>query len=240
MNSAFQLWVYLAASPLLWLTLTLVAYVVAVRVSAAFSNHPLANPLPIAIALVVGALMLTNTPFETYFEGAQFIHFLLGPAVVALSVPLMENWTRVRRSAVPIALALAAGSTTAVVTAVGIAALLGAPPAVLASVAPKSVTAPIAMGIAAALGGIPALTALLVVFTGITGAVMVTPLMNALGIKDRAARGFAAGVAAHGLGTARAFQVNELAGTFAGIGMGLNGILTALLVPLLARLFAGN
>jgi putative effector of murein hydrolase len=102
------------------------------------------------------------------------------------------------------------------------------------------VTTPIAMGIAGELGGIPTLTAVLVIFTGVLGAVMVTPLMNALGIRDYAARGFAAGVGAHGIGTARAFQVSELAGTFAGLAMALNGILTALIVPFAIHLFRGG
>ncbi len=240
MNPATDLWVYLAASPLFWLALTLAAYVVADRIARHFNRHPLANPVVIAVALVIAALQVSATPFETYFEGAQFVHFLLGPATVALAIPLVENWSRVKRSAVPIAVALVAGSITAVGTAVGIGALLGARPAILASLAGKSVTTPIAMGIAEQLGGIPTLTAVLVIFTGVLGAVMVTPLMNALRIRDFAARGFAAGVGAHGIGTARAFQVNELAGTFAGLAMGLNGILTALIVPLLAHIIAGR
>ena len=158
---------------------------------------------------------------------------------MALAIPLVENWRRVKRSALPILIALLAGSVTAVGSAVGIGALLGASPPILASLAGKSVTTPIAMGIAEQLGGIPTLTAVLVIFTGVLGAVMVTPMMNLLRIHDYAARGFAAGVAAHGIGTARAFQVNELAGTFAGLAMGLNGILTALIVPLLAHFLVG-
>ncbi len=240
MTRVSELWVYLAASPLLWLTATLAAYAIAVRIAGALSLHPLANPVVIAVALLIAALKLTGTPFETYFEGAQFVHFLLGPATVALAIPLIENWERVRRSALPIAIALLAGSLTAVISAVGIAALFGAPPQILASLAPKSATAPIAMGVSEALGGIPALTAVLVVFTGVTGAVVVTPLMNALRIRDYAARGFAVGVTSHGIGTARAFQVDPLAGTFAGLAMALNGILTAFVVPLLAPLFGGS
>ena len=122
-------------------------------------------------------------------------------------------------------------------SAVAVAALLGAGPATLASLAPKSATTPIAMGVAQAIGGIPALTAVLVILTGIIGAIAVTPLMNRLGVRDPAARGFAAGVAAHGIGTARAFQVSETAGTYAGLGLALNGLATSLLVPLLFRLF---
>ena len=238
-NPAVDLWVYLSTSPLSWLTLTLAAYVIADWIARRLNRHPLANPVVIAVALVIVALQVSSTPFEVYFEGAQFVHFLLGPATVALAIPLVENWKRVRRSALPILIALFAGSATAVGSAVGIGALLGASPPILASLAGKSVTTPIAMGIAEQLGGIPTLTAVLVIFTGVLGAVMVTPTMNALRIKDFAARGFAAGVAAHGIGTARAFQVNELAGTFAGLAMGLNGITTALIVPILAHFLVG-
>ena len=239
MTTAHGLWVYLSTSPLLWLTLTLAAYAIADTVNKAFRRHPLANQVIIAVALVIAALEISKTPFDTYFEGAQFVHFLLGPATVALAVPLVENWERVKRSLVPIAIALAAGSLTAIVTAVGTAALLGAPRPILASIAEKSVTTPIAMGIAEKIGGIPSLTAVLVILTGILGAILVTPLMDMLKVHDDAARGFAAGVASHGIGTARAFQVNDLAGTFSGLAMGLNGILTAILVPLLAGLFGG-
>ncbi len=239
MNTVSDLWVYLAASPLLWLTVTLIAYGLAARVYTASGMAPIANPLVTATALIIAVLLITRTPYETYFEGAQFVHFLLGPTTVALAIPLVENIHRVRRSLIPIALALVAGSLTAVVSAVGVAALLGAPRSVLVSIAPKSVTAPVAMAISEGIGGIPALTAVLVIFTGITGALIARPLMNALGIKDYAARGFAIGVASHGLGTARAFQVSELAGVFAGLAMGLNGMMTALLLPLLAPLF-GN
>lgn len=227
-----EIWVYLSASPLLWLSATLIAYVVADALSARLDRHPLANPVVIAAAVLVGLLAVTQTPYPTYFDGAQFVHFMLGPATVALAVPLYRNIRLVRRSLLPMATALLAGSITAAASAVGIAWLFGAPGEVLASLAPKSVTAPIAMELARNLGGIASLTAVLVVATGIIGAIIVTPLMNALKIKNFAARGFAAGVASHGIGTARAFQVSELAGTFAGIAMGLNGALTSLLVLL--------
>jgi predicted murein hydrolase (TIGR00659 family) len=227
-----EIWVYLSESPLLWLTVTLIAYVGAERVSVHFKRNPLANPVVIAATLLVGLLVATKTPYGAYFDGAQFVHFLLGPATVALAVPLYRNIGTVRKSLLPMAAALLAGSVTAAVSAVAIAWALGAPPAVLASLAPKSATAPIAMELARNLGGIASLAAVLVILTGIIGAVVVTPLMNGLGIKDFAARGFAAGVASHGIGTARAFQVSELAGTFAGIAMGLNGALTSLIVLL--------
>jgi predicted murein hydrolase (TIGR00659 family) len=225
----YTIWVYLAETPLLWLTATLTAYALADRASRALGRNPLANPVVIAAGLLVALLLATGTPYADYFAGAQFVHFLLGPATVALAVPLWRSRAQVRRTLVPMVAALLAGSLTAVGSAVAIAWALGAPPAILASLAPKSTTSPIAMALAEPLGGIPSLTAVLVVLTGITGGITVTPLMNALGIRDYAARGFAAGVASHGIGTARAFQVSQEAGTFAGIALGLNGALTALL-----------
>lgn len=231
------LWVYLQEQPLTWLTVTIAAYALADYGAKAVGRHPAANPVVIAAALVIAALTVSNTPFDQYFEGAQFVHFLLGPATVALAVPLVENWPTVRRAAAPLFAALVAGSVVAVASAVSIGWALGLPRDVLVSLAPKSVTTPIAMGIASGLGGIASLTAVLVITTGIIGAMTITPLMNLLRVRDMAARGFAVGVAAHGIGTARAFQVDPVAGAFAGIGMALNGALTALIVPVLLKLF---
>lgn len=236
MTRVTDIWVYLAERPLLWLTVTLAAYAIADWISARFNRHPLANPVVIAAGLVITALKLSDTDFATYFEGAQFVHFMLGPATVALAIPLVENFDRVRKAALPILLALFAGSATAITSAVAVAWAFGAPRELLMSLAPKSVTTPIAMGLSQTLGGIPTLTAVLVIATGVLGAVIITPLMNVIGCKDPAARGFAVGLAAHGIGTARAFQVSEVAGAFAGLAMGLNGLATALLMPLLARL----
>jgi predicted murein hydrolase (TIGR00659 family) len=228
-----DIWVYLRTGPLLWLTVTLAAYVIAQWLYERARLNPLLNPVAIAVILLVALLSATGTPYQTYFEGAQFVHFLLGPATIALAVPLYSHFGTVRAVLLPMLVALIAGAFTAVVSAVGTAALLGASFETLASLAPKSVTTPIAMGISERIGGLPSLTAVLVILTGILGAMLATPLLNALGIRDWRARGFAAGVAAHGIGTARAFHVSELAGTFAGVAMGLNGLATALLVPLL-------
>ncbi len=230
----YRIWVYLSQTPLLWLTATLIAYVAGDAVSAHFKRHPLANSVVIAASLLIAVLLVTGTPYPVYFEGAQFVHFLLGPATVALGLPLWRYRFAVRRHLLPMLAALTAGSLTAIGSAVLIAWIFGAPREVLASVAAKSVTAPIAMALTESIGGIPALAAVLVVLTGILGSVIVTPLMNALKIRDFAARGFAVGVASHGIGTARAFQVSEEAGTFAGIAMGLNGAMTALVFAILA------
>ncbi|MGY2053006.1 LrgB family protein [Methylobacterium sp. JK268] len=231
MSQGFALWVFLAHSPLLWLTVTLLAYVVADRVSLATGRHPLANPVLHAVWMIGVVLYATATPYAVYFEGAQFVHFLLGPATVALAIPLYEHRATVLRALGPMLAALAVGSTVAIVTALLTARLMGVPRDVLVALAPKSVTASVAMGITQALGGDPTLTAVLVILTGILGAILVTPLFDRLGFTDWRARGFAAGLAAHGIGTARAFQVSEVAGTFAGIAMGLNALLTAVIVP---------
>lgn len=236
MSEIFRLWVYLSATPLLWLTVTLAVYVAADWASARSGRHPLVNPVLISIVTVAAVLAISGTPYRTYFEGAQFVHFALGPATVALAVPVYRHRALIRAKLAPILAALAAGSVTAIVSAVAVAAVFGTPDAVLKAIAPKSVTAGIAMGISETIGGEPALTAVLVIATGIMGAIIVTPLMNALKIRDYAARGFAVGLASHGIGTARAFQVDSVAGTFAGLAMALNGLLTALLVPLLIGL----
>lgn len=238
MTLATSLWVYLSGSPLLWLAVTLVAYSAADRAALASGRHPLANPVVIAVALIALVLLATRTPFETYFAGAQFVHFLLGPATVALAVPLWRMRREVRRALLPMAAALLAGSLTGILSAIACGWIAGAPAAILASVAPKSVTAGIAMGISEPIGGLAALTAVVVVATGVFGAVVAGPLFDLMGIRDARARGFAAGLAAHGLGTARAFQVDRTMGTFAGIALGLNGLMTAVLVPLVWRWLA--
>ena len=233
----FRLWVYLAETPLLGLTVTLVAYQIGATIYRKAGLNPLANPVLIAVILLVALLWTTGTDYRTYFDGAQFVHFLLGPATVALAVPLYRNLRSVRRQLLPLSLALLVGTVTAAGTAVGTAWLLGASEATLKSLAPKSVTTPIAMGVTEEIGGLPSLTAVLVILTGILGAVLATWTLNALRIRDWRARGFAIGVAAHGIGTARAFQVNEVAGAFSSLAMGLNGLATAILLPLLIRLF---
>ncbi|UCV02559.1 LrgB family protein [Dechloromonas denitrificans] len=229
-----EIWVYLSASPLLGLTITLLAYQGAFWIYQRSGSNPLANPVLIAVTALVGFLTLTATSYETYFAGAQFVHFLLGPATVALAIPLYTQFRRVRAMLLPVVVGLLAGSLTAVLSAVLVGRLFGASLSTQLSLAPKSVTTPIAMGIAERIGGIPSLTAVLVIVTGIIGAVGARYVFDAMKLRDPAIRGFAIGIASHGIGTARAFQVNEQSGAFAALAMGLNGALTALLVPLLA------
>jgi putative effector of murein hydrolase len=186
---------------------------------------------------VIGAiLLLTGTPYPNYFDGAQFVHFLLGPATVALAVPLYENRSTVLSAVLPMLIALAVGSLTAIVSIVLLAEAVGLPRDVVVSLAPKSITAGVAMGVSESMGANPSITAIAVILTGIMGAIVVTPLMNGMKVTDFRARGFAAGLASHGIGTARAFQVDTVAGVFAGVAMSLNALLTSLVVPVLITL----
>ena len=239
MSPVADVWVYLAASPLLWLTLTLAAYIAAFALYRSSGFNPLVNPVAIAVVAVVGVLLATRTPYATYFEGAQFVHFLLGPATVALAVPLYEQVPKLRRAWFALTVGLLVGVVGAMVSALAIAWLLGASPATIASLAPKSVTTPVAMGISEKIGGIPSLTAVAVVLTGIVGAAIGRFVFDALGVRNPAVRGFAIGLAAHGQGVARAFIVSDEAGAFAGLAMGLTALATALIAPLLAPWLIG-
>lgn len=231
-----QVWVYLSASPLLWLTATLLAYQLAYALYARSRFNPLVNPVAISVALLVLILTVSRTPYRTYFEGAQFVHFLLGPATVALAIPLYLQLEKLKRNWFALLSSAIVGGAAAIAVAMGIAHALGASPATVLSIAPKAVTTPIAMGISEKIGGLPSLTAVLVILTGILGATIARWIFNLLKISDNSIRGFALGVTSHGIGTARAFQVSEETGAFAGLGMGLSGVLTALLLPLVLKL----
>ena len=193
------------------------------------------NPVAVSVALLIGLLLLTDTPYQTYFDGAQFVHFLLGPATVALAIPLYRQRAKLAALWLPIALALVAGMFATALSAVGIAGVLGASRETLLSLAPKSVTAPVAMGITEKLGGHPSLTAVLVVTTGILGAVLGTGVFRLLRVRDDSVKGVAMGATSHGIGTARAFQVSSEMGAFSGLAMALSAFATAVLLPPVLR-----
>jgi predicted murein hydrolase (TIGR00659 family) len=228
--------IYLTGSPLLWLTVTLLAYQAALGIHRRSGRSPIANPVLISVTLIVGVLLLTRTPYQTYFDGAQLVHLLVGPATVALAIPLYAQIARLRAMLLPLTIALAVGSVTAIGSAVALGWVFGASPETLMSMAPKSATMPIAMGISEKIGGLPSLTALAVTITGVSGAIMARRLLDLMRIDDLAARGFAVGLTAHAIGTAQALQVSETAGAFAALAMGLNGMATTLLLPLMVQL----
>jgi predicted murein hydrolase (TIGR00659 family) len=224
----------LGQSPVLWLTVTLVVFAAADWISVRSNRNPLCHPILLSAPVLMVILAATHTSYSTYANGTQVLAFLLGPAVVGLALPIWAQRATIRRLVLPLAAALLAGALTAVVSAVGIAWLFGVPPEILASIAPRAVTTPVAMAMATQLGGIPSLAAVIVMVAGATGGVFGTALMNFMRIRDYRARGFAIGVTAHGFGAARAFQVNETAGTYASLGMALNAVFTSVLLSVAA------
>ncbi len=235
MNSFVELWTYLSATPLFGLTATVTVYVVAHAAYLRLGQAPWANPVLWTVIMLALLLTISGTPYPVYFSGAQFIHFLLGPAVVALAWPMWQRREALRRRAVPLLLAALVGGAVACASALLLGWLLGLPREVLMSLAPKSVTAPVAMGIAESIGGIPALAAVFAVLTGMIGALSGRYLFDALRVPSMAARGFALGTASHGIGAARAMQVHADAGAYAGLALGLQAIGAAVLLPLALR-----
>jgi predicted murein hydrolase (TIGR00659 family) len=231
-----RIWVYLAASPLLGLSITLLAYIIGMKLYLKSHSNPLVNPVAIAIMLIIAYLFITGTAFETYFDGAQFVHFLLGPATVALAVPLYQQLAKLRAIWLPVMISVLVGSATGALSSVGLAWLLGASRETVLSMAPKSMTTPIAMGVSEKLGGLPSLTAVLVISTGIIGAVLGTRLFELMHIEDDSVKGVALGLNAHGIGTARAFQVSPEMGAFSGLGMALMAFSGPVLIPWLLSL----
>jgi len=236
-----ELWIYLSATPLFGLTATLMVYVLAQAVSTRFDQAAWANPVLWSVVVLACLLTLTGEDYQTYFSGAQFIHFLLGPAVVALAWPLWERRAALLLHWRALLLAALVGGTAASCSALVLGWALGLPHDVVLSLAPKSVTTPVAMGIADKIGGIPALTAVFTVITGMVGALSGNALMGWIKVPKTAhgwmAHGFAFGTAAHGIGAACALQSDADAGAFAGLALGLQAVLASLLIPLLFWLF---
>lgn len=220
------------ATPLFWISITLLVYLLLDRVAMRFNRHPVASPILYAPIPLAGLMLLTGTSYSAYIAALGPMTFLIGPATVALAVPLWRNWPLVRRSALPLVAALAAGSVTAILSALALALAFGFPPRLIASVAAHAVTTPVAMVMTDQLQGIISLAIITVLISGLVGSVIATPLLNRMGITDQRARGFAVGTASHALGTARAFHVSETAGTFSGMAMALNAVTTAVLISL--------
>lgn len=234
----YDIWVYLQAEPLFWLTLTIGAYLVGDFCYRRSGMFPLLNPVALGIIIVTAVLLLFGIQYERYFEGAKFIHFLLGPATVSLAFPIYRKWSLISTNAKAILTTVLLGSVFAVLVTYALASLFSLERDIVLSLLPRSVTAPIAMGVAEIIGGIPSLTAIITIVTGIIGAAFGTFTLDLLRVGNMSARGFAIGLASHGIGTARAMSRNETAGVFAAVAMGLSGIVTALLVPLIVYLLA--
>lgn len=236
-----ELWVYLSATPLFGLTATLAVYALTQAMYLRLKQPPWANPVLWTVLVIASVLLISGVSYPTYFAGAQFIHFLLGPAVVALGWPLWQRRAELRQRWGRLVLASLLGGAAASLSALGLAWALGLPRDVLLSLVPHSVTAPVAMGIAEKIGGIPALAAVFAVLTGLVGAISGRYLFNLLRIpftrSGWMARGFALGTAAQGIGAARAMQVDADAGAYAGLALGLQVVLASLLMPVIFRFF---
>jgi len=235
-HSIVEIWVYLSGSPLFALFITLAAYQIGLWIYHHFKNNPLANPVAIAILLVCCVIQAIDMPYSSYFEGAQFIHFLLGSATVSLAIPIYRGLHSLKGRSLPLVASLLTGGLVSIISAVGIAKLLGAGSEITGAMYPKSVTAPIAMGIAERIGVSPTLTAIFAVATGILGAILAPFVLNTLGMKAWWQRGFAIGIGAHGIGTSRAFSIHPEAGTYASLAMGMNGVISAIAIPILYHL----
>lgn len=231
-----SLWELLSSQPLIWLVVTLTAYLLALKINLIAKKSPLMHPVLLALSFIILILMLTDTSYPVYLDGARFIHFLMGPAVVALAIPLYDNFSRVRSMLIPLLVACVTGAVVASLSAVLMGIWFGLDGATLYSLAPKSVTSPIAIGIADKLGGFGSLAAGLVLLTGAMGCLLAAPLYNWMKIKDPAVKGFVLGVSAHAMGTAQAFEYGALAGAFGGLAMGMTGTFTAFVLPVLLPL----
>lgn len=238
MNHSIQhLWTPIATTPLVWLVVTLATYVGGRGIQRACRGSVFASPALVAIAIVMSVVLATGTDYKTYFTGAQFINFLLGPATVALAIPLASNVRLITKNLHSVGLALLAGSFTSIISGIGLVSLMGGSRAVALSMAPKAVTTPIAVAVSQQIGGIPALTAALAILGGILAAAVGQHTLYGLRITDWRAHGLAAGLAGSAVAAAQVAARNELAAAFAALGVGLNGLLTAILAPALVILW---
>jgi predicted murein hydrolase (TIGR00659 family) len=226
-------WTAVVHSPVLGIVVTLAAYQAARKLWTVSRHHPLANPVLVAIVLVVVVLLVTGIDYADYLRGAQFISFLLGPATVALALPLHRQAPHIRRAALPIVVCVVSGAVSAIAVAIVVTKALGGSDQLALTMAPKSATTPIAIALAQASGGLPALTAVLTVLTGVLGAVAAPKVLSLLHVRDPRVRGFAIGMSSHGIGTASAFHESPLTGAFSGLAMALNALATAIALPLL-------
>lgn len=222
----------LVSMPMVWLFVTISAFQIGVRLNRACRGCAIVNPVLVAMALVITLLFAAEVDYASYLEdGGSLVAAVLGPATVALAVPLYGNARRVGRALLPLACAVLVGGAVAAMTAYGLAWLLGAPEALLRSIAVKSVTAPIAIGVAEEIGGVASLAAAFAVLTGVAGCILSPWLLHRIGVTSPEAVGLATGITAHGQGTARMLAMDETAGSFASVGMGANALATALWLP---------
>lgn len=214
---------------LTWIAVTLMAYGIATIGYKKSKAHPCMLPVVTGSAMVLTALIISDTSYTRYINAVSPLLLLIGPATVALALPLIGQVKRLRTIWLPITVALAVGSLVAIGSAILIAWALGAPSHLIASLAPKSTTMPIALGLSTELGGMVALAAIAVLVTGVSATMLSGPILRLVSAHmDDEVIGFSLGLTAHAIGTARAIQISETAGAYAAMGMGLNGLITTL------------
>ena len=224
-------------SPLTGLAITLLVYCAAMKLYRQSGHNAVVNPVIISIVTIITILLITGISYQDYYNGGKYIHFFLGPAVVALAVPLYEQIHRIKKIMLPILISLIASIFIGCFSAIFLADWLGASLLTQISISPKSVTTPVAMGISENIGGIVSLTAGLATTTGVIGAIFGTKVFALMGIKDDTIKGIAMGLTSHGIGTARAFQVSNTMGAFSGLAMAITAFTTAFMLPWLLTFF---
>jgi len=228
----------LLETPLFGLSLTLAIYGLAQKIYRR-TNFFLFHPVLLTVGVLILFLLTTGISYETYNLGGRYLLFLLGPAVVALGLPLYDRIREFRKNLPAILAATILAGAAGIVSVVVPLLMMGVPEGIIISLAPKSVTTPIAMSIVETTGGEPSLTAGVVVMTGILGAVLGPALLKLAGITSGISFGLALGNSAHGIGTARALETGELEGAAGGLAICLNGIVTAILTPSLLQVLLG-
>lgn len=226
----------LLATPLAAVVLTLLAYQAGLWLRDRTGGHPLAQPVLVAVLLVGGLLLWADVEHATYARGGDLIGFWLGPATVALALPLHRQMSRLRPVLVPLAVAVPLGAAVSAASAYLLVRALGGGETLALTMAPKAATTPVSIALAEQVGGIPALTAVVTVLAGVFGAVVGPGVLTLARVRDRRARGLALGAVSHGIGTSRALAEDETEGAFAGLSMGLTALATSLLLPLVLLL----
>lgn len=224
----------LARSPLTLLLVTLAGYQAGRWLQTRTGGHALAQPVIVAIAVAGTAITVLDVDYADYRGATELIAFWLGPATVALAIPLHRQADRLKGFVVPLLVAVLVGAATSIVSAVLLARLLGADEALEKTLSTKAATTPVAIALTETLGGIPPLAAVFAIVTGIVSAIIAPAVLNLLRIRDRRARGLAVGAVSHGIGASRMLREDETEGAFAGLAMGLSALAISLLVPVLA------
>ena len=226
---------YISSTPLTWLLLTLGSFKIGIIVYEKFNKQTLLQPIIISYLFIISIIVFTDTSYAEYFKGVEIIHFFLGPATVALALPLYKNLKYIKSLFVPILVTLVVAGVFSILIAVGLLWILGAELPTILSMTTKSITAPIAIITSEQIGAIPSLAVGFVIITGIIGALFGTALFKLMNIKHDTSKGFALGLISHGIGTARAIEISEKAAAFSALAMGIGGILTAVFLPLIIQ-----